>query len=405
MPAPTKHFLQIPLFLLFVLFFSGCTQSNNTPESGTVNTYSLHIMTKDANEYIVQTNSLAEGYIDPVKNGVLLKQNDFERNIIIRDGYYYYMNSRANTFYKYALQKNTLQKIDSVALKNLYVSNHTWISTDTLLLIGTGISDMLIHYVKIHVTDMKKSEGKISLTIPHPSYNGISVGLSHINNSKLFIGYTYHIINDLGYTTSDTAYITVLNYNTMKVLETSKETRSTYPGSDNLIEPAYFTNEKRDLYFLTCPGVALGNKIEKPTALIRIKDNETKIDSTYFFNISASPIHNHAYSIYYLGKNKALIRSERKDLFKNWNEHWKVPHYEFYILDIEKQTVEKLKLPLDKGTRRQCVIVEDNIVYISLNSDTEGNAIWIYNSIDGSLHKGLRLGDEISFILRIDKIK
>jgi len=405
MPALLKHYQQISLFLFCVLFFSGCSHSDSsTSVSNTDNKYSLYIMTQDANEYIVQTNSLAEGFIEPSKSGVLLQKNDLERNLIVRDGFYYFMNNRSGKFYKYALEHKSLKKVDSVSIKDLYISNYTW-SADTLLLIGTDINDTLMRYVKVHVTDMAAEEGIIPVKITHPSYNLISVGLSHIKHGKLFVGYTYHVINELNFTTSDTAYIAVLNYNTMKILDILKETRSTYPGSENLVEPAYFTTEKGDLYFLTCPGVALGNRIEKPTALLRIKENDEKIDSTYFFNISDSPINNHAYSIYYLGKNKALIRSERKDLYKDWNEHWKVPHYEFYILDIEKQSIDKLKLPLDKGTRRQCVIIENNIAYISLNSDTEGNYIWIYNSIDGSLHKGLSLSPETSFILRIDKLK
>lgn len=392
----------IILFFSTLLAFTSCTESLN----GTTKTYSLFVMTEDANEYIIQTNSLQEGTLDPKTDGIRIHPKELARDLIVKNGFYYHMHKKSGMFFKYTLSENKgLQKNDSISIPDFYENNYCWIGNDTLLLLGVDREDTSVKYVKIAVADLSVTQGTINIQMPLQAYNSISIGFSDLKLNKLFIGYTYHIQTSESYITSDTAYISVLDYKSMRVIKTIKDSRSTYPGSQNLIEPASFKNEAGDFYFLTCPGVALGNNVEKPTAIFRIKNNEEIIDSAYFFNISASPINNHAYSMYYLGKNKAIIRSERKDLYKNWNEHWKVPHYEFYLLDLEKQKVEKLKLPMDKGTRRQCVIVENDIAFISINSDTEGNNIWMYHITDGSLSKGLHLTDETSFILRIDKMK
>ncbi|WP_299249411.1 hypothetical protein [uncultured Cytophaga sp.] len=360
-------------------------------------------MTQDANEYLIQTNSLQNGVINPVKDGILLNPKEIGRDLIIKDGYYYYLNKKNGIFFKYALTAGkTFQKIDSVSLPNFYENNYSWIGNDTLLLLGIDREDTLVKYAKINVHTCMLNQGTLSIQKPFNAYNSISIGFSNLKKDKLYIGYTYHTTTAESYVTGDTVYVSVLNYATMQVLNTIKDTRSVYPGSQNLIEPASFKTESGDFYYLTCPGVALGNKVEKPTAIFRIKNDSEILDSLYMFNISTSSINNHAYSMYYLGKNKALIRSERKDLYKDWNEHWKVAHYEFFVIDLQKQTVEKLNLPMDKGTRRQCVIIEENIAYISVNSSTEGNYIWMYNTNTGSLTKGLKLTDNANFILRLD---
>jgi hypothetical protein len=400
MPGKIYSIHNIVLAITILLACVSCEQ----PDDKTNQTYSLFIMTEDANEYVLQTNLLNEGILDPEKNGILLNTQNIGRDLIVKNGFYYYLNKKDGVFYKYTRNKNTLQKVDSVVISDFYENNYSWLENDTLLLLGSDREDSIVKYVKIATADFSLTQGIIAIEKSLPAYNALSIGFSNVKDDKLFIGYTFHIYNSDSYSTSDTAFIAILNYKNMQVLETIKDTRSTFPGSHNLIEPATFKNETGDFYFLTCPGVALGNNIEKPTAILRILNNADRPDSTYFFNISASPINNHAYSIYYIGKNKAIIRSERKDLYKNWNEHWKVPHYEFYVLDLTTQTIDKLKLPLDKGTRRQCVLAEGNLVYISINSDTEGNNIWIYNTLDGSLKKGLALTGHTSFILRMDKL-
>lgn len=385
--------------VLLFLILSGCEKKNTTHDS---KKYSLYIMDHKGGEYLVQTNSLESDPINPQKQGVLLNPLEMGRELIAEKGMYYRL--KKGKFSKYQIRENKLECLDSVDLKDFYLLTYSLLPDDSLLLVGTVSDYKKINYVKLETQTMAFTGGVLDLPPPFGTYNAMSVGFAERRENRLFVGYTYHTIDNKRYSTSDTAYLGVFQYPEMNLLDIVQDTRSTYPGVERMVEPGSFVDEKGDFYFLACPGVALGNNSTKPTGIYRIKATEEQFDTAYFFNISSSIIQNDAYSLYYLGSGKALVRSERKDLYSNWDEHWKVPHYEFYTLDLEKQTAAKLPLPLDKGTRRQCVVVEDNMVYISINSDTEGNYIWLYNKKTGNLKKGLRLIGDTDFILRLDKL-
>lgn len=184
-----------------------------------------------------------------------------------------------------------------------------------------------------------------------------------------------------------------------------KEVRSTYPAGVNTVQHNEFTDEHGDFYFMSCPGIAMGNRTDLPTAIFRIKANSNLVDPNYLFNLSSSKIANHAYGLWYIGNGQAIVRSERKDLYKGLSDHYSTPHFEFYLLDIAKQRViKKLALPLDKGTRKEAVLVKGDTVYIAVNSATEGNYIWNYNVKTGKLSKGLQIGGVAAFIVRLDKL-
>jgi len=246
------------------------------------------------------------------------------------------------------------------------------------------------------------------MEIPAPSgrYTTLSIGFVEKKGDALLVGYTYHVAQSVSnYLTSDTLYVSELAYPKMNLVATQKDIRSTYPGGINTIQSYNFKDDRGNYYFQSCPGIALGNHPDLPTGIFKIKAGEKNIDPGYFFNISASKIKNHAYGMWYLGANKAIIRSERKDLFKGLGDHYSTAHFEFYVLDLVTKSITKLNLPLDKGTRRECVIVEGDTAYISVNSTRAGNYIWLYNIKTGALKKGLQLGGDTDFILRIDRLK
>lgn len=398
-----KSALWCVALIAVLLGHSGCRDNTTATDADTLR-YSLYIMDKEGNEYLVPVSSLEKDTVIPEEKGIKLDLQQMQRDLIMRDGYCY--RKSGELFHKYKITDKALVPAGTMKLEDFYVCNYLWLHKDTLLLITIDKSSQHTKYAKVYVPEMQLVQ-TAPLDIPPPfgNYSFISVGVSYLKNDRLFLGYAYHFhdTKDL-YTTGDTSYLAVVKYPEMRVLTILKDTRSIYPGNENTIEPGSFTDEKGDFYFLACPGVAMGNHPTKPTGLYRILKDENKLDSSYFFNISASQIQNHAYSIYYIGNEKAIIRNERKDLFSSWNDHWKVPHFEFYVLDLQTQQVTKLALPLDKGTRRQCVLQEGNKVYISINSDKEGNYIWIYNLEDNSLTKGLHITGNSDFILRMDKV-
>ena len=388
------------LCFFVIYFFTGCSEKHKSDHKK----YSIYTMAKDYKEYILQVNDLSSGEMDPVKNGAGTYPKQIWFDLIVRNGFYYRLERKTQYFLKYTIENNEYIPVDSVAVPPLtYLDNYNWVDPDTLLLLSYDRKISRLSYAKVNVKTMKAEVGKVAIALPKAPFNSISVGFSELRNKQLLVGYSYHQITSQNFATSDTAYVGILSYPQMKWEKTLKDHRSTYPGGSNTAQPNTFSDENGDFYFLTCPGIALGNHPDKPTALYRIRKNQDTIDSTYFWNISES-IKNHGYGLWNIGDGKAILRSERRDLFTGVEDHYKIPHIEFYVLDLKQKTSKKLNLPLDKGTSRQCVLVEKGIVYISINSDTGGNFIWIYNPKTENLTKGLKLNGEIDYILRIEKL-
>lgn len=400
-------FNRLQFLLLFSLFCCAACTRISTEGDASAKKYSIYILAKDGKEYLLQSNSLDKGLLIPEQEGTELNSTEITRSVIVKNGYYYHLNRKKRAFVKYKLDNKSLVEVASVPLKDFSIENFYWKGPDTLLLTGLNVPDFSqVKYAIINTAKMTQiATGNMDIPLPSGRFDNMSVGFVELRNQKLFVGYTYHQqLSASNYTTSDTTYVTTLNYPQMTAIKTDKDTRSTYPGGINTIQPYAFNDEQDNYYFMTCPGIALGNRPELPTAIMRIKSGSDHPDEDYFFNLSASASHNHAYGMWYLANNKVIIRSERKDLFKGLGDHYSTPHFEFYVADLISKTVHKLDLPLDKGTRRQCVLVNKDIAYISVNSATEGNYVWLYHIKTGELKKGLQLGGTTDFIMRIDEL-
>ncbi|ETZ19089.1 DUF4374 domain-containing protein [Pedobacter sp. V48] len=402
-----KVILLLAVAILSLSIYSCSQKHEHTSVLGGKN-YSIYILGKNGKEYIIETNALDSGKILPEKQGAILDVKTMDRDIIVKDGSYYHLNRKKAQLSKYNIQNDSLYTIASIPLKDFSIENYFWAGKDSLLLTGLDIKDFTqTKYVLIETGKMSMlSSGNLAIPQPSGKFTSMSIGFVELRKSHLFIGYTYHQqLSSSNYTTSDTTYIAELGYPQMKLLKINKDTRSTYPGGINTVQSYSFNDEQNNYYFMSCPGIALGNRPDLPTGIFRIKAGAESLDKDYFINISSSVVKNHAYGMWYLGNNKAIIRSERKDLFKGLGDHYSTAHFEFYLIDLAAAKVlKKLDLPLDKGTRRECVIVKDNIAYIAVNSSTKGNFVWMYNVETNSLKKGLELAGNTDFIMRIDKL-
>ena len=385
---------------------AGCDSKKSSQFTSKDQKYSIYAMMKGGKEYIVQTDSLLTGTLNPEQKGTPVIPPRLYYDLIVNNGNYYRVDWKTNSFIKYRVETNVFRKQAELPLIGIStIENYNWISKDSLLIIGYDEKTKSVRYAKIQVKEMKAVQGKMQIPRPFEPFNAMSVGFSKLVDDKLLVGYTYHLSNNLNsYTSSDTIYVETLSYPEMKYLSRSKDTRSAYPGGENTRQSHTFTDEKGDFYFIACPGIAYGNNPKKPTGIFRIKKSQTAIDPDYFFNISSSPIQNHGYGLWYVGNGKAIVRTERRALFTGMKDHYKVPHFDFYLLDLNLQSVERLDLPLDKGTSRQCILVDDNVVYITVNSDSEGSYVWLYNPQSGELKKGLKFDEKLDYILRLEKI-
>lgn len=401
-----KFSSKITCFFIFVSFFLNAACTQNIEGETEHKKFSIYILGKDSKEYLVQTDDLSHGELQAEKDGVELDKKKIGRDVIVKGGFYYHLSKKQHTFSKYVKTRNSLKEIASLPIKDFSIENFYWLSKDTLLLIGLDYKTYTTaRYYKIATKNFTLlATGDLPIPKPYSGFESTSLGITKLIEDKLIIAYTYHKhLGPASYKSSDTIYVASLNYPAMTLAGIEKDTRSSYPGGINTIQSYSFDTEKGDFYFMSCPGIALGNMPNIPTAIFRIKKGENLIDKSYLFNISTSKINNHAYGIWYLGNNKAIIRSERNDLYKDFSDHAGTAHFEFYVIDLITQSVNKLNLPLDKGTRRECVLVEGDTAYIAINSTNEGNFIWLYNTVSGTLKKGLKLSGDTDYIYRIDK--
>ncbi|MVM34116.1 hypothetical protein GO755_29050 [Spirosoma sp. HMF4905] len=367
--------------------------------------YSLYVMMKDGAEYILQTDTIDSGHINPLIQGARVTPSRIFYELIAHNNHYYRLNWKSGRFLQNTIINKEFVQTDSIQLAGTWsVDNYNWLR-DTLLLIGYDAKNSKVRYAKMKLEPMKLIvEGEVNLPKPANSFNSMSIGFSTFLNGHLYLGYTYHKTDLNSYTTSDTLYVGELTYPGLKPIHTTKDTRSTYPGGINTRQSHFFTDEKGDFYFIACPGIALGDNPSKPTGIFRINKATGALDPTYFFNLSASPIHNHGYGFWYIGNGKAIVRTERKGLFKGMEDHYLVPHFDFYVLDLAKQTTTRLDLPLDKGTARNCILIENGLVYIAVNPNIGGNYIWIYDPKTSSLRKGMHFDDQVDYILRLERL-
>lgn len=384
---------------------SSCLETKKTNKKPSI--YSLYILDKDGKSFLIQNNTLDSGIVIPENDGVLLGDFKLGRNMIVKNHFFYRLSTKTGLFSKYKIDSGALITSSALHLKDFNIENYNWISADTLLLVGLNVSGYnQPKFALVNTKNMKIiAQGKMGIPVPSGNFSTLSIGFVMEKNGQIFVGYTYHVSQGMSnFKTSDTLYVSKLSFPDMNLLSTGKDIRSTYPGGQNTVQSYTFLDEKGDYYFISCTGIAMGNRPEIPSGIFRIKKGQSSIDKDYFFNISASKIKNHPYGMWYLGHNKVIIRTERKDLFEGQSDHYSTAQFEFYVLDLNTKAITKLNLPLDKGTRRECVLVQQDVAYIAVNSDKEGNFIWMYNMSNGSLKKGLQLAGNTDYILRIDKL-
>lgn len=361
-------------------------------------------MDKDLGNTIITCNSIDNGKLNVRQNGVNIPTQQFDRSIIIKNGRFYFL--RAGKFRKYTLEKTGLKEIGQLSMPDQHIENINWINKDTLLLFTSdNKTSRRLWYTKIAISSFSIVQQQ-ELIVPSadPDFNIISIGFSTIRQQQLLVGYTFNkIINETDFTTIDTLYVATLDRKTLKLKEIQKDTRSTYPGGINTVQSYSFNDENGNYYFMACPGIALGNNPSKPTAIFKIGKESTQIDPNYFFNLTAKT-HNHAYGMWYLGNNQAIIRSERKDRYTDFSDHHSTYQFEYYLIDLIAKTTRKLDLPFDKGTRKESVFVENGKAYITIDDNTEQHQIWIYDVKSGQITTGLQLDQEADFIVRIDRL-
>lgn len=332
-----------------------------------------------------------------------------EREYIYKNGFFYRLSSQTSLFKKYQLQGSSLVPIDSIQLKNRDFETITW--KDETNLIAISREDLVdnksqARLYQINVAAMKVAkEATIVLPFATKEYKALHLGLVDVENDDLWLAYSFFkSTGKYGHTTSDTTYYATIKYDNFKLLNVQKETRSTYPGGFNIIQSYSFKDEQGDYYFMTNPGIALGNNPKLPTAIFRKKKGHHLVDQDFIINISKS-IGNHAYGMWYVGQNKAIIRNERKDLYTDFSNFHAVYQFEYRLVDLKSGTIEKIPLPLDKGTQKDNVWSDKQYAYIAIDDANDEHRVWKYNLHTKEISKGIKLPSLTNFTVRMDYLK
>lgn len=388
---------------LVALLACGCSGPGGSREEKE-HRYALYVRSKDGREYLHTVSDLASGYTQPVTDGWDLEEHDIGRELIVNKENFYHFSYPSFQFTRYQLEKEGLVQKNILALPDFSLENFLWLSEDKLLLLGLDSTYQRPVYAVVHPTEMKEiSRGALPLPPPDRGENSMSIGFAHLRGDTLLIGYNYMTVDRESYSTSDSIWIAALHTPAMTLLERSAEPRSAYPGGLNTIQPYCFTDERGDFYFISSPGILLGHRDDRPTAIFRVAKGARVTDATYMIDVTKATGDN-GYGMWYLGNGMAVVRTEKKGTYTGWNDYHNVHQFSFYTVDLAAGLMTRLPLPLDKGGRRDAVRVEGDRAFISVNSTTEGNFIWVYNLHTGQLTRGLEVEDKVDYIFRIDAL-
>ncbi len=401
---PVGHLVYHLILTLALLSCNGLPGSKDD-EDRLTGAYSLYTLNKDGSNSLLIADDVSKGSLSVTKDGIAIPTETFDRSIIVKNGYYYHIDESKDRFVKYILTPDGLKPMASIAMVDKHIENSYWNDERTLILFtldNKTFSRLEYHIIDVH--DFKTLDrGTVDLPKSVGDYGSLSVGFSTFRGDHMLVGYCYgKLLNNTDYTTIDTLYTAVLSYPTMEIMAIHKDSRSAYPGGINTVQQYGFTDEAGDYYFMSCPGIALGNVPSKPTAIFKIPASSDRIDPDYWINISKQ-IGNDAYGLWYLGNGKAIIRNERKDRYTDFSDHHSTYQFEYQLVDLAQKTLTKLDLPFDKGTRKESVLVDDGKAYIAIDDSTDTHRVWCYDIKSGILSPGLSIGEGADYTVRLER--
>jgi len=382
---------------LIGLILLSCDKNPSHKSDSSPNRYGILVNAVDE-EYFIQTPSLME---DADHNDAVLKKVS---PIIFacRDGFYYGIDETKKRITRYKPDENELVEDKICALDSIpwkyFSSWHDWVSEDTLM-IGSTMEGSQFVYALVDVRTMTVARhGAFDIPLPvKPEYYG---GVfAKFRDKRIYVAYTlYEGVNSMA-PARDTTYMAVVEYPAMRTLDLQKDTRSTWPGGYFLHAPFSLINNG-DIYFLTQPGGRTHNHPTKATGIYRIKKGEERLDSTYFFRPTDKQ-KQEGYLLYDLGRGKALIKMVEKKRVDRYMDYLEKRIVDYYVLDLYTQKKTKLDLPLDRLAFENNVLVENDQVYIAVNTGKNESTIWQYHLSTGKLTKGITIDGRIIMINRL----
>jgi hypothetical protein len=396
-----RPFRIIFLYLLVTAFlFKACTSAQKeTDAERTKAKYGIIVFAgeEEDEEYLLTTDSLSGGFLKIRPDA----EKIYSLVSAYGNGYFYGIDDGKPKFTRYIpTDKGLITDVEipfhQVAW-NAYESWYNWIDDNTILL-GSSMDGHRFTYSIIDVKSMKIVKSG-DLDIPQPAddqrFGGV---LGVYRDNRLFVGYTHHTGWQSKKPSSDTTFLAVIEYPSMKTLKIETDTRSTSPGGLYL-HATYSMQENGDIYFLAAPGERTHRHHSAKTALYRIRKGTETLDKEYFFEIGDAD--KEGYMLYPLGEGKALIKMIERKKVKQYMDYLGRGVADYYLLDIHAQTKTKLDLPADVLGFTENVLVDNGMAYIGVTEKKNESYVWEYNIKTGSLKKGLKVEGKALIIKKL----
>lgn len=399
---------KIFFFFFFFLLLYSCQRSRNTIVN-TSSLYDVYVRSDDAaDEYIVRVSDLSKGKINPVENGVKVSK-EVHYGLTVRGDKYYYLNEKTHQIKQYEIVDEVFLPIDSVsATKIEYLESILWISDDTLLM--SGLHDDLVHpaYALVDVKNMTLIKEGI-IEVPHPEQiSWTTIGFMQYRDGQLFLAfYSKPREIDLKNNISKT-HIVTMDFPTMDCVNIQEVNRPGRTLNDNRYQPSSIQDENGNIYFLSSGSDRLleaevqGKGL--PSGIQKINKGEKEVDPDFFINTLEAPSRGYVYGIWYLGKDKAIIKCDVPERIQTWDDYDDYA-YIYYEVDLKTSAFFELDLPIDRGWYLDNVLIDNDIAYIANKSEASGNYIWIYNPTDRTIVRGAEVEGNFDHFRRINKIK
>jgi len=264
---------------------------------------------------------------------------------------------------------NTLEMFGSVDEKVLLATdaprdgNHT---KRTLYTVDaeTGLVTSKVSY-SIHDVDTgTKGEGTV----------GYPTALIQRGDS-LFI--SFHKMDDAGNwgtPDADNAFVAIYDYPLVEgaapknIIADDRTSNIGVNGNIGLIK-----TDNGDIYSMSNGSLAVGFSpvTTKPSAMLRINNNESEFDANYFFDIEAATDGGKIFWFDYIGDNKAIARIITDDsVAESWGAYTKNEiNHKLVILDLVAQTITDVAgVPLHHKRWTSPVEIMDGKVYVSVET-------------------------------------
>jgi len=375
----------ISIFFIALALICGCSDDNETTKLDGTPKYIVALSLPAIESYPFHILSDVTSGVADISQSQEIPGSPNNVAVTTSPGFVY-LNS-AEKFTKYSVDENGILK-DEGSVPNKGLSGgpvSTFLSPDRLL-VSTGPrqnASGIFSYQIINTSTMtEESAGTITLPL---DANSTAIPSNYIvKDGKIYVPYIHA---DKSYVSYAKAPVAIYNATTLAYEKTIYEER-TASLSYSVVSSHGFS-ENGDLYLISCNSNYWAANETLPSGIARIKAGESEFDASYFFNITEALDGNHTGGMLYVGNNKAIVQVFNSKLITKYADYQNGYVIEYYLADLKEKTLEKLNVPLSKYPRKALALLNNGKAVIMINSQSEGNALYIFDPKNETVVKGL----------------